>query len=72
MYSLSIHNITKIEIKVTKSFKTFASRDLVITSSDHTGKATEHTIGLFGGGPDELEPDLSGEITNNYISEDSV
>jgi len=47
MYSLSIHNVTKVELKVTKLFNNFSSRNLVVTTKNYDGTMTEHTVGLL-------------------------
>ena len=47
MYSLNIHNITKVELKITKLFNNFISRDLKITTTDYEGKEIKHTTQVF-------------------------
>lgn len=70
MYSLSIHNVTKVELKVTKLFNNFGSRDLEITTVDYEGKETQHTIGLYGKGHADLMPIVDGLVTHHYADDD--
>jgi len=70
MYALNIHNIVKVELKVTKLFNNFSSRDLVVTTSDNNGVQTEHNIGLYGKGHADLMPSVDGLVTHHYVDED--
>ena len=70
MYSLSIHNVTKVELKVTKLFNNFSSRNLVITAKDYDGTITEHTVGLFGPDYTSLCPVIDTNVTHHYADDD--
>ena len=70
MYSLSIHNVTKVELKVTKLFNNFGSRDLEITTVDYEGKETQHTIGLYGPDYTSLCPVIDTNVTHHYADDD--
>lgn len=70
MYALNIHNIIKIEFKVTKLFNNFGSRDLEITTKDYEGKETKHTIALFGKGHANLTPIVDGLVTYHHADDD--
>jgi hypothetical protein len=70
MYALNIHNITKIELKLTKLFNNFSSRDLEITTKNYEGKETQHTIGLYGKGHADLMPIVDGLVAHHYADDD--
>jgi len=70
MYALNIHNIIKIEFKVTKLFNNFGSRDLEITTKDYEGKETKHTIALFGKGHANLMPIVDDLVTHHHSDDD--
>ena len=69
MYSLSIHNVTKVELKVTKIFNNFVSRDLEITTVDYEGKETRHTIAVFGKKYANLCPVIYTNVTHHYLDD---
>jgi len=70
MYSLNIHNITKIEFKVTKLFNNFSTRNLEITTSDYDGKETQHTIALYGESHANLMPVIDSLVKHSYADDD--
>ena len=70
MYSLNIHNVTKVEFKITKLFNNFISRDLEITTTDYEGKQTQHTIGLYGKKYTDLCPLIDNKSSHHYSNDD--
>ena len=70
MYALNINNVTKIEIKVTKLFNNFSSRDLEITTVDYEGKETQHTIGLYSKSHAGLVPVVDFAVAHHYADDD--
>jgi hypothetical protein len=72
MYALNIHNVTKVELKVTKLFNNFTARDLVVTSKDYDGKMTEHTIGLYGPEYTGLCPVIDTSVSHHYDDDDTT
>ena len=71
MYSLSIHNVTKVELKVTKLFNNFSSRNFVVTTKDYEGNMTEHTVGLFGPNYASLCPVIDTNASSHYADDDN-
>jgi len=70
MYSLSIHNVIKVELKVTKLFNNFSSRNLVVTTKHYDGTITEHTVSLFGLDYTSLCPVINTNVTHHYADDD--
>ena len=70
MYALNIHNITKVELKVTKLFNNFTSRDLEITTTSSDGKENKHTIGLYGKKYTDLCPLIDNKSSHHYSNDD--
>ena len=70
MYELNIHNISKVELKITKLFNNFMSRDLKITTTDYEGKEIKHTIGLYGKKYTDLCPLIDNKSSYHYSNDD--